>query len=136
MKKLLIRAKNKKDKDPNIKPSYYSKIYKQYVNLIRPIIINYDGKYKKTDEQRLAFGLEKHKRLFLKFIKQAQVPFDNNQAERDLRMIKVKQKVSGCFRSANNAEYFASIRGYISTLKKNNKPILLEIQNALCDKPL
>jgi len=63
------------------------------------------------------------------------VPFDNNQAERDLRMIKVKQKVSGCFRSQTHAKYFASIRGYITTLKKNNKKVLLNIQNAFLEKP-
>ena len=135
IKKLLLRAKNKKDKNPNISASYYSRIYKQYTDLIRPVIINYDKKYKKTDEQRLAFGLEKHKRLFLKYIKQPQVPFDNNQAERDLRMIKVKQKVSDCFRSTTNAQYFARIRGYISTVKKNNRPILSEIQNAFLSNP-
>jgi transposase len=84
----------------------------------------------KTDEQRLAFGLEKHKNLFLKFIKQPQVPIDNNQAERDLRMMKVKQKVSGCFRSQISAQHFARIRGYISTVKKNERSVLVEIQNA------
>ena len=124
IKTLLIRAKRHKDKDPNIKSAYYSRIYKQYVNLIRPVIKSYDKKFKKTDEQRLAFALEKHKNLFLKFIKQPNLPFDNNQAERDLRMIKVKQKVSGCFRSQNHAQYFARIRGYISTVKKNKQPVL------------
>jgi len=134
IKKLLIKAKSKKDKSP-IAPSYYSRVYKQYVNLIRPVIRKYDKRYKKTDEQRLAFGLEKHKKLFLNFLKQPQIPFDSNQAERDIRMIKVKQKVSGCFRSTTNAKYFARIRSYISTLKKNNKPVLLEIQNALLSNP-
>lgn len=79
--------------------------------------------------------MEKHKDLFLKFIKEKEVPFDNNQAERDLRMIKVKQKISGCFRSPTYAEYFARIRGYISTLKKNQKDILLNIQNTFENKP-
>jgi transposase len=136
IKKLLVRAKNKKDEDPNIKSAYYRRIYKQYVNLIRPVIKGYDKRFKKTDEQRLAFALEKHKTLFLKFIQQAEIPFDNNQAERDLRMIKVKQKVSGCFRSAKHATYFARIRGYISTVKKNKKSALDEIENALAGNPM
>ena len=135
IKALLIRAKKHKDKDPNIKSSYYSRIYKQYVNLIRPVIKSYNKKFKKTDQQRLAFALEKYKHLFLKFLKQPEVPFDNNQAERDLRMIKVKQKVSGCFRSKTHAQYFARIRGYISTVKKNNQPVLKTIQNSLELKP-
>lgn len=137
IKELLIKAKNKKDKerDPNLKASYYSRIFKQYVNIIRPVIKGYDKKFKKTDEQRLAFALEKHKYLFLKFIEQAHVPFDNNQAERDLRMIKVKQKVSGCFRSQTHAQYFASIRGYISTIKKNKLRVLENLKKAFQQKP-
>ena len=99
------------------------------------MIKNYDKKFKKTDEQRLAFALEKHKYLFLKFIKQPDVPFYNNQEERDLRIIKVKQKVSGCFRSPTHAKYFATIRGYISTLKKNKQPVLHNIQQAFLQKP-
>ncbi len=136
IKKLLVIAKNKKDKDPNIKSAYYRRIYILFVNLIRPVINGYDKKIKKAEEQRLAFALEKHKILFLKFIQQAEIPFDNNQAERDLRMIKVKQKVFGCFRSPKNADYFARIRGYTSTVKKNNKSVLVEIENALAGNPM
>jgi transposase len=135
IKDLLINAKRKKDNNPNIKSSYYSKIFKQYVSLIRPIIKAYDKRFKKTDEQRLAFALEKHKYLFLKFLKQPAIPFDNNQAERDLRMIKVKQKISGCFRSKTHAQYFARIRGYISTVKKNNKPVLDAMYNCFNQNP-
>lgn len=135
IKKLLIKAKNHKEKNPNLKSSYYSRIFKKYTNIIRPVIKSYDKKFKKTDEQRLAFALEKNKYLFLKFIKQIDVPFDNNQAERDLRMIKVKQKVSGCFRSQVYAKYFATIRGYISTIKKNKKKVFENIQQAFLEKP-
>ena len=135
IKDLLINAKPQKDNNPNTKSSYCSKVFNQYVDLIRPVIKAYNKKFKKTDGQRLAFGLEKHKYLFLKFLKQPEIPFDNNQAERDLRMIKVKQKVSGCFRSQKHAHYFARIRGYIATVKKNSKPVLEAIQNSFNQKP-
>ena len=137
MIRLLIRAKEKKEKGA-LQKSYYTRIYNKFTELIRPIITAYNnqkGTKKKTDEQRIAFGLEKHKRLFLKFVEQPQVPFDNNQAERDLRMIKVKQKVSGCFRSFEHGQYFARIRGYISTVKKNQQPVLESIFQAMQHNP-
>ncbi len=122
IRELLVQAKRDKERNPDLKASYCSRIFKQYVDTIRPIIKAYDKKFKKTDEQRLAFGLEKHKYLFLKFIEQPDVPFDNNQAERDLRMIKVKQKVSGCFRSPTHAQYFATIRAIFLRSRKINSP--------------
>lgn len=102
----------------------YQNIVKRWEEIIAPTINGYNKKYKKTKEESLAFALEKHKHLFLKFVKNKHIPFDNNQAERDLRMIKVKQKISGGFKEYAYAEYFARARAFISTLKKNNKNIL------------
>jgi hypothetical protein len=63
------------------------------------------------------------------------VPFDNNQAQRDLRMMKLKQKISGEFRSVEGAQMFARIRGYISTLKKQGLNVLDALKQVFLGNP-
>jgi transposase len=85
------------------------------------------GRQAKTKAINLISRFAKYKQAILRFIHDPRVPFDNNQAERDIRMMKVKQKVSGTFRTMKGAEQFARIRGFISTLRKQNYDVLLSL---------
>lgn len=87
-------------------------------------IINSDAyskkKVKKSTSLNLLNRLSIYADQILAFMHDFDIPFDNNLAERDLRMTKVKKKISGTFRSLEGANAFTRIRGYVSTVRKND----------------
>ena len=92
------------------------------------------GRKKKSKVLNLISRLENYKASVCLFINSLCVPFDNNQAERDLRMIKVKTKVSGCFRSKEGAQEYLTIMSYIGTAHKHGINAFTAIKEALNGK--
>jgi transposase len=94
------------------------------------------GKNPKTKAKNLLDRFIEHKEKIMRFLTDLKVPFENNQAERDIRMMKLQQKISGTFRTTQGAEAFCRIRAYISTIRKNNLPVIDGILAALKGAPL
>lgn len=69
------------------------------------------------------------------FLWDERIPFTNNQAEQDIRMIKVRQKISGCFRTLRGAEIFCRIRSYLSTCRKQGRNLWEAMQRAVIGHP-
>ena len=125
--------------------SYYLKKYSRMYDLIlaealihNPVPIRKPGKrgrVKRGKTGSLVDRLILRKDMFTLFFTDFSVPFDNNQAERDIRMFKVKLKVSGCFRSLKGAKDFAAITSYVGTARKHGIPAFRAIKDAISNKP-
>lgn len=89
------------------------------------------GRTKRSKGRNLLDRLVRHQEAVLAFAFEPGVPFTNNQAERDLRPVKVKQRVSGCFRTESGAAVYARIAGFISTMRKNCRNVVDELTNVL-----
>lgn len=93
------------------------------------------GRVAQSPARNLIDRLLQHQGAYLRFLTDFRVPFDNNLAERDLRMSKLQQKISGCFRTPRGTDLFCRIRGYISTLRKQGYEILPALLSLWSDTP-
>ncbi|CAA6819015.1 MAG: Mobile element protein [uncultured Thiotrichaceae bacterium] len=127
--------------DKQLDDKAYANLQKRYRNImtrgkkqlppIPPKPKGKRGKIAKSDAHNLWERLEKHEKAVLLFAKKSEVAFTNNRAEQDLRMAKVKQKVSGCFRNSIYAEAYCRISSYLQTMANKGYNPLLAIQMAL-----
>ena len=125
----------------SLSESEYKNLRKRYRNLLSrgekelpPIPPRQNGKrgrVAKSDAHNLWARLKRYEEAVLLFAKLPHVPFTNNRAERDLRMSKVKQKVSGCFRTRQYAEAYCRISSYLQTMANRGYNPLVAIQMAL-----
>jgi transposase len=90
---------------------------------------------KRTKAHNLLLRLERDRIDVLRFAHDLRVPFGNNQAEQDIRMVKLQQKISGCWRTGEGAERFLAIRSYISTARKHGHAPLEVLRRLAAGQP-
>jgi len=106
------------------------------VNPFKPPPTKKRGRSKKTKPRNLLERFRDYADDILRFFYDFKVPFDNNFSERDLRMMKVKQKISGCFRSSHGAKFFARTRSFIITARKQNVNVFYALSNLFMDNSI
>ena len=139
-----VRHQVSKRDDKTLTPSEYKALQKRYRTIltqgarelppIPPRQNGQRGKVAKSDAHNLWERMQKHEIAVLRFAKHPDVAFTNNRAERDLRMAKVKQKVSGCFRTRKYAEAYCRISSYLQSMANQGYNPLVAIQIALAGR--
>jgi transposase len=94
------------------------------------------GPLRGDDVRNLLHRLRVYQALILRFMHQFIVPFDNNLAEQDIRMMKVQQKIAGCFRTPEGATIFCRLRSYLSTMRKQGVHLLTALHHVFLGSPL
>jgi transposase len=94
------------------------------------------GRLKKTKARNLAERFDRQRSQIFAFVDDFAVPFDNNLVERDIRMVKVQQKISGCFRSWSGAHAACRLRSYLSTMLKQGHAALTLLTALFAGHPL
>ena len=142
MKTLLMDMKNAVDRYKNedkteLSRYYKTKFEKRYDDILSlaetEIVIS--NARKKSKAENLLIRLRQYRTEIVRFTDNFDVPFDNNQAERDIRNIKVKQKVTGGFRSIDGAEDYADTVSFISTVVKHGMSVLGSVRDLLVGCP-
>ena len=100
----------------------------------QPTVVKCREKPKRSKAHNLLIALNSHSRAILAFLKEDYIPFDNNLAERDIRMIKTKKKYPAVF-EVLGGQAFCTIRSYMATLRKNQQHILEAINDAFNEQP-
>jgi len=140
----LLREMKKASEDPDTSAALIAKLEQRYDTLVEaglevfPVLPrppNHKGRFEQHPATNLLGRLRDNKAAVLAFLHHPDVPFDNNQAERDLRMMKVKQKISGGFRTWTGAEHFAAVRTYLMTARKHGVSMLKATHMALVGTP-
>lgn len=148
MKEVLIRAKQEVGKhveEGKLAEDVFQELKQSYRQIIAQGIDYHAslpclskgkrGKQKQRAGKNLLDRLEEKQESVLRFMKDFSVEFTNNQSERDIRMIKVKQKIAGCFRSLKGGQTFCRIRSYLSTSRKQGWDILEALTKAIRGDP-
>jgi transposase len=132
MQKLLLSLNEKVNNGYQLKKGNYywmkyDKICEEANKYEPPPIKSKRGKPKKSKGRNLFDRLTKYKEYVLKFALQPGIPFTNNQAERDIRPVKIKMKNAGCFRTQTGIDRYCRIHGFLSTMRKLNRNVFNEL---------
>ena len=141
LSELLLALHRRRQKQGEFSERQFKRVLKDYRAVVRrgrcrhPRRLAGQGRCAQSKAANLLDRLEEFAWSILAFLWDERVPFTNNQGEQDIRMIKVRQKISGCFRTLRGAQMFCRIRSYLSTCRKQGRNLWEAIQEAVLGRP-